>query len=168
MASRDGSLCRLYCACREAHAIYISAVQQALNERDSAWQTAIATGRSLTEEAYAEYQRPGNQAAQADSTTVEEADAIYQEAALPLTTLLHATLHQIWTEYMQRVEGHYQADLAAANAAFNEYSAPYQAARDQAYEYWQEHLNDADAYAAYQQTQRDLDGTIAYANDVRD
>nr|BAL53784.1 dextran-binding lectin B [uncultured Planctomycetota bacterium] len=163
----------------QANAIYISAVQQALNERDSAWHTAIATVENLAEEAYAEYLQAANQAAQAYNTTVEQADAAYaaavaqadaayQEAESQASAQLHATLDQIWADYVQRVEADYQADLAAADAAYNAYLAHYQADRDQAYEYWQQHPDDPEAYAAYQQAQQDLDNAIAYANGVRD
>jgi hypothetical protein len=163
----------------QADAIYIAAVQQAVNERDSAWQTAVATVQNLADEAYAQYLQAADQAAQEYSTAVEEADAAYtaavaqadaayQEAESQASAQLHATLEQIWADYVQRVEADYQADLAAADAAYSEYVAPYQSARDLAYEYWQEHPDDADAYAAYQQAQQDLDNAIAYATAMRD
>ncbi len=46
----------------QANAIYITAVQQAVNERDSGWQTAVATVQNLADEAYAQYLQAADQA----------------------------------------------------------------------------------------------------------
>jgi hypothetical protein len=46
----------------QADAIYISAVEQAVNERDSAWQTAVVTVQNLADEAYAQYLQAADQA----------------------------------------------------------------------------------------------------------
>jgi hypothetical protein len=164
----------------QANAIYhCRRASKLVSERDSAWQTAVATVQNLADEAYAQYLQAADQAAQEYSTAVEEADAAYtaavaqadaayQEAESQASAQLHATLEQIWADYVQRVEADYQADLAAADAAYSEYVAPYQSACDRAYQYWQQNPDDADAYAAYQQAQQDLDNAIAYATAMRD
>nr|BAL54464.1 hypothetical protein HGMM_F16E03C03 [uncultured Planctomycetota bacterium] len=166
----------------QANAIYISAVQQALNERDSAWHTAIANAQTQADAAYSKYLAAWQTAVASYNAAVQDADSVYEgvicqadaayfHAEQQALEQLQQQLAQIGSDYdsrVQAIETDYQADILAADMAYSASIAPYQADRDQAYEYWQQHPDDWDAYESYVQAQNNLDNAIVQASQQRE
>ena len=166
----------------QAKAIYISAVEQALSERASAWQTALANAQVEADAAYsgylaawqaavANYNAAVQDADSAYDDAIRQADGAYSQAEQEAHEQLQQELAQIQSAYdsrVQTIEDDYQADILAADAAYNNYITPYQQARDQAYAYWQEHPEDWDAYQNYVQAQSNLDNAISQASQERE
>jgi hypothetical protein len=165
----------------QANAIFIAAVQQAVNERDSAWQTALANAQVEADAAYQRYLAELSSAREQYNSAVEQAQQAFQRAIAEAESqrdaaiaFAEATLEYYIGPYeveyenaVAAAQSRYQESIAQADQEYFDYIAPYLQARDSAYQYWQEHPDDLDAWQAYQDAEQQYQDALLVAESMR-
>ena len=169
-------------AVADADADYAEAVLAAADARDAAIALARAGAEQAADSAYADYEATVASAQTTYDAAIADADADYQaaladadaawatatDAALDDYDTAMAAALADYNATLAALDAAYDDALADADAAYDAYVAPYQDARDDAYDAWQADPQNTTLEAAYQQAQSDLDTAITTATSVRD
>ena len=164
-------------AVEEATNTYTAAVREAVEDIGNQWLATVQSAENQAVAAYNEYLDAFENAKQQYETAVCEAwnryyaaiaepDAQREAAIASVESTLGYYVAPYLAEYEQAVaqaEQRYQQALHQADEAYQDHIAPYLEARNQAFQYWQEHPEDDEAWQAYVQAEQEYQNAVAEA-----